>query len=179
MTRGTGTDLTLRVFELRGRGVTQQQIADDTGVSRATVSRILSAGPPVEAGPGELTMQVEALTREVGALDAADVAKVGWLRALAAKADQLQTMRTANSGVALANLTSRFRELVAEVRPAGSEFDKLRDLLLDGLDGEAERHRGALMAIASGGLTHPGADPWPAERLRETARQALDGQEAA
>jgi len=177
------TDLHTRVFELRAEGLTQQAIVERLAeegivISRPTVSRVLSAGLPLELPPGEVGLEVERLAATVGGdLDAAGRATLALLRGVAAKVDQLAAMTTANSGVALASLAMRFGELVAELRPdRGGVLEDLRALLTAGDDDDRERYRAALSVIAA--ARSDGSDRYheprlAAEEAQQVARQAL------
>lgn len=168
-------DITSRVFALRARGLTQQEIADATGVSRSTVSRILAAGEPAEAGPGPRAEEVEAIARALGSVDEATRARLGLARSLAAKMDQTLDQRTAASAVAMANLARQYRDSLDELKPMASDDMAVLVAALRGDPDEhaavAARYRTALEVIASG--RSDGSRDYSRPRLSAEEAQAL------
>ena len=138
------------VFELRTQGWTMQQVADELGVSRSTISRVLQAGPPSPQVPGLRLLETRALAESLDTTSAATKARLGLVLTLAAKLDQAEAQSTAASAVAVANLTAQYRATLTELAPQdGGSFERLVAALTGDMDGEAERYRAALTVIAA------------------------------
>jgi predicted transcriptional regulator len=116
-----------RITALLEEGLTQSQVAEQLGVSKSAVSRIVlehrgEHRPAQEA--------VDVFVRSLGSDLAPEVlARVEALRGLATKIDWASGANTGAAAMAVSSLTKEYRVLLDELRRSAS-FDELREALL-------------------------------------------------